>query len=81
MLVREAKTLGNELRRERNRQHLTQKQLAERAGLRQATISAVEGGKPRTELRVVFDIMAALGLQLTLSSRSSGDSPRIEDIF
>ena len=81
MLIRDAKLLGNELQRERKRQNLTQKRLAEKAGLRQATISAVEGGKPRTELRVVFDIMTALGLQFSLSSRDSGDSPRIEDIF
>lgn len=81
MYVRDEKQLGATLRRERKRRNLTQTRLAEKAGLRQATISAVEEGKPRTELRTVFDIMAALGLQVSLSSRDSNTTPRIEDIF
>ena len=81
MSIRDPLQLGTALQRERKRQGLTQAQLAERAGLRQQTISAVEGGKPRSELRVVFNILFALDLEVSISSRSNQDIPRIEELF
>lgn len=81
MTIRDAKQLGAALQRERKRQGLTQTRLAEKAGLRQQTISAVEGGKPRSELQVIFDIMTALGLEISLTSRDAGITPDLEDIF
>jgi HTH-type transcriptional regulator / antitoxin HipB len=81
MPIRDAKQLGAALQRERKRQRLTQTQLAEKAGLRQQTISAVEGGKPRSELQIIFDIMTALGLEISLSARSAGNTPDLQDIF
>lgn len=81
MSIRDAVQLGAALQRERKRQGLTQAQLAEKAGLRQQTISAVERGKPRSELRVIFDILFALGLEVSVRSRNSQDIPRIEDLF
>jgi HTH-type transcriptional regulator/antitoxin HipB len=81
MPIRDAKQLGAALQRERKRQGLTQTQLAEKAGLRQQTVSAVEGGKPRSELQVILDIMTALGLEISLSGRAERDDPKLEDIF
>ena len=72
MPIGDAKQLGAALQRERKRQRLTQTRLAEKAGLRQQTISAVEGGKPRSELQIIFDIMTALGLEISLSARQAG---------
>ncbi len=81
MTIRDAKQLGAALQRERKRQGLTQAQLAEKAGVRQQTISAVEGGKPRSELQVIFDIITALGLEMTLVDRSGKKAPGIEELF
>ena len=81
MPIRDPQQLGAALQRERKRQGLTQVKLAEKAGLRQQTISAVEGGKPRSELQVIFDIMAALGLELKLTPRDGEDKPSLEELF
>ena len=81
MTIRDTKQLGVALQRERKRQRLTQTQLAEKAGLRQQTISAVEGGKPRSELKVIFDVIAALGLEMTLVERSGQKVPSLEELF
>jgi len=81
MPIRNTRQLGAALQRERKRQGLTQAQLAEKAGLRQQTISAVEGGKPRSELQVIFDIMTALGLEFSLAARGAQNAPSLEDIF
>lgn len=81
MTIRDPKQLGAVLQRERKRHGLTQTQLAEKAGLRQQTISAVEGGKPRSELQVIFDIMAALGLEMSLTMRSGKSAPSFEELF
>lgn len=81
MAIRDTKQLGAALQRERKRQGLTQAQLAEKAGLWQQTISAVEGGKPRSELQVIFAIMAALGLEISLRSRSDNSAPSLEELF
>jgi len=81
MPIRDPQQLGAALQRERKRQGLTQTQLAEKAGLRQQTISAVEGGKPRSELQVIFDIMAALGIEVALSPRDGKTAPNLEELF
>ncbi|MCY4302394.1 MAG: helix-turn-helix domain-containing protein [Aestuariivita sp.] len=81
MAIRDTKQLGAALQRERKRQNLTQTQLAEKASLRQQTVSAVEGGKSRSELQVIFDIMTALGLEMTLSDRSGKNAPSLEELF
>lgn len=81
MVIRDTKQLGAALQRERKRQGMTQTQLAEKAGVRQQTISAVEGGKPRSELQVIFDIMTALGLEVLLQARGSKNAPSLEELF
>tara|TARA_B100000809_G_scaffold198384_1_gene198203 strand:- start:98 stop:343 length:246 start_codon:yes stop_codon:yes gene_type:complete len=81
MPIRDAKQLGAALQRERKRQGLTQAKLAEKAGLRQPTISVVEGGKTTSELQVILDMMTALGLEMSLNARASGNTPEIEDLF
>lgn len=81
MPIRDPQQFGAALQRERKRQGLTQTQLAAKAGLRQQTISAVEGGKPRSELQVIFDIMTALGLELVLRPRDGQTTPGLEELF
>jgi len=77
MPIRDPGQLGAALRNERRRQGLTQTRLAEKAGLRQQTVSAVERGKRRSELQVIFDIMAALGLEFFVNTRDANGAPDI----
>lgn len=81
ILVRLPKQLGDALRRYRTLAGLTQSQLAAKAGLRQATISQIEGGSSATKFGTVCAILAALDLDLRITPRSKYSSKDIEDIF
>jgi HTH-type transcriptional regulator/antitoxin HipB len=72
-LARDAKQIGNVIRSERKRKSLTQKQLASLAGLRQASISAIESGTPNTKLQTLLIALAALGLEFQITPRSTDD--------
>ena len=80
-LVRLPKQLGDALRRYRTLAGLTQSQLAAKAGLRQATISQIEGGSSATKFGTVCAILAALDLELTIGPRSKSRTEDIEEIF
>jgi transcriptional regulator with XRE-family HTH domain len=56
--------IGSLLRERRESASLTQSELAERAGVSQSTVSAVERGTRSPSLTVVGLVLAALGLQL-----------------
>jgi len=58
---------------------LSQNQLAERTGLRQATISTLEAGDSNARLDTLTSMLAALDLELIVRDRTKG--PKIEDIF
>jgi HTH-type transcriptional regulator/antitoxin HipB len=72
-LARDAKQIGNLIRNERKRKSLSQKQLASIAGLRQASISAIENGTPNAKLQTILMALAALGLEFQITSRSTDD--------
>jgi HTH-type transcriptional regulator/antitoxin HipB len=78
-LARNAGQIGNALRRRRKLLKLSQKQLCERTGLRQATISSLEVGNRNAGLDTLVTVMAALDLELVVRDRTKG--PKIEDIF
>jgi HTH-type transcriptional regulator/antitoxin HipB len=80
-IARNAKQLGAAIRRFRRQSNITQTDLAERAGARQATISKLEAGEPGTELRTVMDALAALGLELIVRPRSKAPITDIEAQF
>jgi HTH-type transcriptional regulator/antitoxin HipB len=67
--VRTPKQLGDALRRRRRAQNLTQAELGERAGLRQATISALEAGAGTARLETLFDALGALGAEIIVKDR------------
>jgi HTH-type transcriptional regulator/antitoxin HipB len=68
-LVRNPAALGAAIRAARHRQELTQAELAERALTSRQTINALEGGHETRAIRVLFDSLAALGLELVLRPR------------
>lgn len=80
-LARSATQIGNIVRRRRRTAGLTQQQLADQLGVRQATVSSVEAGAGGTKLTTLLDILAALNLELIVAPRSSGTSAALEDIF
>jgi y4mF family transcriptional regulator len=59
-----AKSIGNIVRAERERQELTQEELALAAGVSYRTVLQIEQGKPTSRLDVVVRVLEALGLAL-----------------
>lgn len=78
-LARSLDQVGNAIRRRRKLLSLSQGQLCERTGLRQATISNLEAGDSAARLSTLLDILTALDLELVIRDRTKG--PKIEDIF
>jgi HTH-type transcriptional regulator / antitoxin HipB len=78
-LARNAKQIGNEIRRQRKKRNLTQKALADLVGLRQATISEIESGHPAARLDTILNVLAALDLEFQIAPRSRHSPRDIED--
>lgn len=72
MLVRNARELGALLRDTRQRQRLTQEQVASRANVQRTWLSHLESGEGNPSLRSLLAVGAALGL--TVDIRSSMDT-------
>ncbi len=79
--VRTTKQIGNAIRRERRKNHLTQKQLGSKVNLRQATVSKLEAGEPATQIRTLMDVLSALNLEIVIQPRTTSPYTEIEDIF
>lgn len=73
--------VGNILRNARRAQKLSQADLAARSGLWPRTISLIETGAGGAKLETLFDLLAALDLELQIVPRSTGDARDFEDIF
>jgi HTH-type transcriptional regulator/antitoxin HipB len=69
--IRSPEALGRALRRARRRADLTQEQLAARVLRRRQEIIALESGRETRALQLLFDSIAALGLELRLAERGS----------
>lgn len=79
-LARTQKQLGAVIQRQRREKRLTQKELGERAGLRQETISNIERGE-NARLESLLAVLAALDLELTVRPRSRAEPSDIADVF
>ncbi len=80
-IARTSTQLGAALRRQRKSLGLSQAQLGQRINLRQATVSALEGGEVDTKLTTLLDALAALNLELVVRPRSTGSAADIEALF
>ena len=80
-VARTTKQMGAIIRRERKKRRLTQSQLGQQIGPRQATISKLETGEPATQLKTLFDVLSALRLELNINERSKTSLQDIEKIF
>jgi len=79
--ARTSKQLGAIIRRERRKQQLTQAQLGQEIGLRQATVSKLEAGEPATQLRTLLDALTVLKLEIILEERGESSTKDIEGLF
>lgn len=80
-LARTPTQIGNIIQRKRKKLGWTQAQLAERAGLRQETISIIERGENSSKLPSLLAILAALDLEFLIAQRSKGTEQDIEEIY
>ena len=79
-IARTSSQIGAAVRRRRRILNLRQDDVGSRAGLRQATVSALENGEPGTQLRTLINVMAALGLEMVIRERSKANVD-IEDLY
>jgi HTH-type transcriptional regulator/antitoxin HipB len=70
LMTRSPKEIGAALRRIRLERNLTQSEVAERAGLRQAVISNIENGHEGTKITTLYAVLAALNLEFMLRPRT-----------
>lgn len=80
-LARTPAQIGALIRRARRGLGWSQTVLAERAGLRQETISLVETGHPAAKLETLLAILAALDLEFRIAPRAKATGADIEDVF
>ncbi|EDQ02921.1 transcriptional regulator, XRE family protein [Sulfitobacter indolifex HEL-45] len=80
-LARTSRQVGTLIQRARKKRAWTQMKLAERAGLRQATISMIEHGEKPAKLETILAILAALDLEFRIGQRSKGHGSDIEELF
>lgn len=80
-IARTTKDLGNVLRNVRKARNLTQAELAARAGIWQRTVSNIETSASGAKVDTIFDLLAALDLELHIVPRSKMKPGDLEDIF
>ena len=80
-LARTPKQIGTIIQRARKMRDWTQSDLAERAGLRQGTISVIEKGDKPAKLGSILAVLAALDLEFRVGGRSKGTGQDIEELF
>lgn len=80
-LARTTKDIGHAIRQARRAKGLTQKELAAKSGVWQETISKIETGVASTKLETIFDLMAALDLEIQVQPRTKGSQSELGDIF
>ena len=80
-IARSPKDVGNALRNARKAKKLTQAELASRSGIWQRTISTIETSASGATLDTIFDLLAALDLEIQIVPRSKMKPGDLEDIF
>ena len=78
-LARTPDDIGHALREARKQQELSQQALATKSGVWQETISKIENGSPGTRLETIFDLCAALDLEIVIADRSKGSTDFLDE--
>lgn len=80
-LARTPKQIGTIIQCTRKKRGWTQIDLAQRAGLRQDTISLIETGEKPSKLNSILAALTALQLEFRIDERTKGGPQDIEDLF
>lgn len=72
-LARDPKQIGNLIRRARKKRAMSQQELADKAGVRQETISLIENGNPAAKIETLLAVLAAVDLEFRIASRNEGN--------
>lgn len=80
-IARTPAQIGEAIRRRRKELGLTQGELGQKTGLRQATISDLERGVSRAQLHTLCRVLAALDLELVVRQRTRFSHQDMEDLF
>ncbi|ETD86373.1 helix-turn-helix domain-containing protein [Rhodobacter capsulatus] len=79
-LARTPKQIGAVIQRTRKGHGWSQSELAERAGLRQATISDIERGESPAKIDTLLSVLGALDLEFRIGARSKWSQQEVEDL-
>lgn len=79
--ARSPKQLGVLIQQYRRARGWSQTDLGERAGLRQEMVSKIEGGRSGSRIASVWDLLAALDLEVMVAPRAVSSVADIEDVF
>lgn len=80
-IARSPRDVGVAIRHARKTKKLNQSDVAALSGIWQETISRIENGQTGTKLETLFDIFAALDLELVVTDRSKGSDTDFGTIF
>ncbi|WP_425062032.1 helix-turn-helix domain-containing protein [Pyruvatibacter mobilis] len=80
-LARTPLQIGTLIRRVRKKHGWNQGELADKAGLRQATVSLIETGHGAAKLDTLLRVLAALDLELKISARRKSSPADIEELL
>lgn len=80
-IARSTSQLGSLIQQSRKTRGWSQTDLAQRAGLRQEMVSKIEAGQPGSRIASIFDLLAALDMEMTIAPRTKSSSADIRDIF
>ena len=80
-IARSPGQVGAALQTARKASGMNQTTLAQLSGLRQEMVSKVETGQTGVKLATLFDLLAALDLELVIRPRSKSSAADMDDIF
>lgn len=80
MLARSPRQMGQIIQRQRKALGMSQTELAALTGVRQERISRIESGHDGAKIATICDLLAALGLEMTVGPRSKSSSADVRDI-
>ncbi len=78
MLITSPEILGQHIRNQRKEQKQSQAEVADRVGLKQATVSSFENHPKNTKIDTLFRVLAATNLEIHLIPRDSSLNPKGE---
>lgn len=77
-VARTPQQLGQALKNCRQQRGLTQAAVGSKVGLKQSTVSVIEGHGSNSNIETLYKALSALGLELVLRDKASPDTTQVE---